>query len=159
MWTREGLVKQSENYADFIYGWSLVVWRDLVHGEVVLAVWAVDVGVGQVPLLVHVVDEVLGKVLLDLAAGAPEHAPAVVLLAVDVQPAARPAEYLVAPLALGEGVGDALLVVGLDLLHLEGGLALRAVDERLVCVVLGVHVLEQVLGKVGLVPALDAPEG
>ena len=74
-----GEVLNPQHFADVIHGWSLVVRGDLVHGLVVLAVRAVDEGVGQVTLLVHVVDDVLGKVLLHLAAGAPEHAPAVVL--------------------------------------------------------------------------------
>ena len=79
MTSRWGVGKNFLTFADVIHGWSLVVRCDLVHGLVVLAVGAVDEGVGQVTLLVHVVDDVLGEVLLHLAARATEDAPPVVL--------------------------------------------------------------------------------
>ena len=50
--------------------------------------------------LLHVVDEVLGKVTPETARGAPEVAPEVLLLPVAVVGAARPLEDGVAPLAL-----------------------------------------------------------
>ena len=102
---------------------------DLVEGVTLAAVGAADQGISHVvQLLLHVVDELLGKVTPEVTRGAPEVAPEVLLLPVAVVGAARPLEDGVAPLTLEVGL-DARGVVGLQFEHLVGVLALEAVDE------------------------------